>query len=92
MKVRKIELDITEGRDVSEVLRSYRKNRESFWSQLHLAHLKDQCGTTFLILGIYHEVGDCEHGDEYEYGDEYHDFVVAIIVDDGFVCLFVNHE
>ena len=52
----KIQVDIAEGRDVSEVLRSYRKNREGFWSQLHLAHLKDQCGTTFLILGIYHEV------------------------------------
>ena len=63
-------MDISEGRDVSEVLRSYRKNREGFWSQLHLAHLKDQCGTTFLILGIYHEVGWQDDDDDDDDDDE----------------------
>lgn len=43
---------LEEGRDVTAVLLNYRKDGRPFWNQVKLAHLKDQTGRTFLVVGI----------------------------------------
>jgi PAS domain-containing protein len=47
---------LDEGRDVTALFLNYRKDGKPFWNQVHLAHLKDQSGRTFLIVGIQTKV------------------------------------
>lgn len=47
---------IIDGRDITVVLLNYRKDGKTFWNQIQLAHLKDQSGKTFLIVGIQTKV------------------------------------
>jgi hypothetical protein len=49
-------LAISEGRDVTVVVLNYDKNGKSFWNRVHIAHLNDQSGRTFLLLGIMTKV------------------------------------
>jgi PAS domain S-box-containing protein len=43
---------LIEGRDITAVLLNYRKDGKPFWNQVKMAHLKDQSGRTFLVVGI----------------------------------------
>ncbi|KAJ1416927.1 hypothetical protein B484DRAFT_454159 [Ochromonadaceae sp. CCMP2298] len=54
--VHNVRNSIIGGFDISCVVRNYRKDGTAFWNQLQLAHLKDQLGRTFLILGLQTEV------------------------------------
>jgi PAS domain S-box-containing protein len=47
---------VSEGKDVVSVLLNYRKDGTTFWNQVKLAHLKDETGKTFLIVGIQTKV------------------------------------
>lgn len=57
-EVIKIKKALVEGRDISAILLNYRKDGKCFWNQLKLAHLKDQSGRTFLIVGIQTKVSE----------------------------------
>eukprot|EP01040_Poterioochromonas_malhamensis_P014526 gene14526-16083_t len=55
-EVAKMKDAIIDGRDITVVLLNYRKDGKTFWNQIQLAHLKDQSGKTFLIVGIQTKV------------------------------------
>jgi len=50
--VNSIKKALVEGRDITAVILNYRKDGKPFWNQVKMAHLKDQTGRTFLIVGI----------------------------------------
>lgn len=52
VEVQRIRTALREGRDITSVLLNYRKDGTVFWNQVKLAHLKDQTGRTFLLVGI----------------------------------------
>jgi hypothetical protein len=47
---------VSEGRDITVIVLNYDKNGKSFWNRVHIAHLNDQSGRTFLLLGIMTKV------------------------------------
>ena len=49
---------IVEGRDVTTELLNYRKDGSSFWNELHLSPIRDDCGEVIYIFGSQRDVSE----------------------------------
>ena len=52
----KMKKSLIEGKDYSTVVLNYRKDKKPFWNHIRLAHLKDESGRSFLIVGMHTKV------------------------------------
>lgn len=54
--VKNIRSAVAEGRDISVVVRNYRKDGTMFWNQLSIAHVRDNTGDVSALVGIQLDV------------------------------------